>query len=79
VHGTGSKKLTDAGFSISGVESLNYVTIEPFGKLQKMQGHILIKLDDVFRAGQVSGQRTYQAPSATRRRNSCKVHSSEIQ
>jgi hypothetical protein len=79
VHGTGSKKLIEAGFIISGVKSLNYNTIEPFGNAQKMQEHNLVKLDGVFRAGQVSVQRTYQAPTATRRRNSCKVHSSEIQ
>jgi len=68
-----------SGLSFGSVSSLNYVTVEPFGNVQNMEEHILVKLVGVCRARQSSGQRPYQAPTTTRRRTSCQVHSSEIQ
>jgi hypothetical protein len=74
----GQKKLTVANLS-GGSVHLYIVTVKPFGNVQNMEECILVKLDGVCRAGQISGQRTYQAPTATRRRTSCEVYSSEIQ
>jgi len=75
----GKKKLTVSGLSVGSVSSLNYVTVQPFGNVQNMEEQILVKLDGVCRAGEISGQRPYQTPTTTRRRTSCQVHSSEIQ